>query len=252
MSDVRPAWPGQGEPQPPPPADPPPPDQRSAFDLHIIIPVLIGLVSVTGAVLTWRSAQLGETATDKDRQAVAETVLTEQAEANAELLVQDARDRASDHVAALVAAGVLEAQAADLESSGDAAAAAVAADEAEEQRAVAARALLLSNLPVDLATYLVDADGDGRAVLDEAGLRRDLVNQAQVANRVDPGTTVREANRLRDESQHFDGWIVPLVGCIALLTLAQISRARVLRALLTLLATAGWITATAFAFGGPS
>ena len=66
--------------------------------------MLIGLVSVTGAVLTWRSAQLGEYATDNDRQSVAETVRQEQDAADDEIALQDARTRFADHAAAVVSA----------------------------------------------------------------------------------------------------------------------------------------------------
>ena len=44
----------------------------SVVDVKLVIAVLIGVVSVTGAFITWKSSQLGEQATDKDRQAIAE------------------------------------------------------------------------------------------------------------------------------------------------------------------------------------
>src|SRR5688572_2294470 len=71
---ARPSW-EASEPQQPP--------RRRAADQRLVIPVLIGLVSVTGAVVTWQSALAGEKATDADRQALAETVQVSQAAADA-------------------------------------------------------------------------------------------------------------------------------------------------------------------------
>ena len=59
------------------------------IDVRLVIAVLIGLVSVTARCMTWRSSKLGENATDKDRQAVAETVLQEQSNANVETRVRN-------------------------------------------------------------------------------------------------------------------------------------------------------------------
>lgn len=243
---------------PAPPPEPTPPawptaiaaTARRNIDLKLVIAVLIGLVSVTGAVVAWRSAILGEQATDKDRQAVAEAVGQAQDAANDEVTVQDARSRLAAHAAALVSAEVLEQQADRFTANGDAAAARTAADEAVEQRTIADRYLLGGTTNLVLLDYVALDPDTGRRLLDERRLRNDLQALSAAQSRVNPTQTVREANRLRSESQRFSGWLVPLVSAIVLLTLAQVSARRPIRLGLAAAGTAVWIVATAIAFGG--
>lgn len=241
MTDAVPAWPAA-------------PQSRRvggvAVDLRLVIAVLIGLVSVTGAVLTWRSAQLSEKATDKDRQAIAETVRQEQDAANDEITLQDARGRVAAHAAALAEAELLEQQVQRFADAGDAETADDLADEADEQRAVAERYLQGGTTNLLLVDYVVVDEATGRRSLDAGRLRDDLRAQSQAQSQVDPSQTVREANRLRDDSQRLDGWLVPLIAAIVLLTLAQVSRQQLLRLALTGVGTATWIVSAVLAFGG--
>jgi hypothetical protein len=245
VSEQQPAWPGQPQPQP----QPQPPAARRRLDLKLVIAVLIGLVSVTGAVVAWRAAQLGEFATDKDRQAIAETVVQEQNAADNEVTVQDARGRVAAHAAAVVAAEQLEAEAAE---TGDPEDALDAAEEAAEQRAIAERYLQSGPTNLLLADYVVTDPESGRVTLDEGRLRADLRALSDAQSQVDPSQTVREANRLRDESQHFDGWLVPMVFAVFLLTIAQISRTQLPRVAFAGVAMVVWIASTVLAFGGAS
>jgi hypothetical protein len=222
---------------------------RRHVDLKLVIAILIGLVSVTGAVMTWQSAQLGEFATDKDRQAVAETVIQQQDAANDEIALQDARTRVAAHTAALVTADVLDQQSQRFADAGDAETSRDLADEAEDQRAAAASYLAgTSNL--DLTEYVVVDEATGERTFNERAMRLDLRAQSQAQSQVDPTQTVREANRLRDESQRLDGWLVPLILAVVILTLAQISRRLPIRIALTCLAAFVWIGSAAIAFTG--
>src|SRR3982750_2689602 len=99
-------------------------------DAKLVIAVLIGLVSVTGAVITWKSSQLGEKAVDRDRQAVAETVLQEQSNANVETRLRDEEQAFAQYKESLTNADLLEAQAGQLDGAGLAVEAAQARDEA--------------------------------------------------------------------------------------------------------------------------
>lgn len=252
MSDQppRPAWPS-GEPEPVRPAwDRLPSRARRTIDLKVVIAVLIGLVSVTGAVVAWQSSLAGEKATDKDRQAVAESVTVAQAEADADVIVQDARVRFADHTAAVVSARLLEEQADRFASSGNQDAARAAADEAIEQGALARRVLEGSNAPVLLSEYVDDGDGTAAPVFDEARFRDDLERISVDTNQVDPTQTVVEARRLRADGQRLDGWLIAMVGAIVVLTMAQISKPKVLRLGLAGAGTAIWLVSTAIAFGG--
>lgn len=236
---ARPAWPTAAAAQ-----------VRRNVDLKLVIAVLIGLVSVTGAVVAWRAAILGEEATDKDRQAVAETVRQEQDAANDEVSLQDARSRVAAHTAALVSADVLEQQADRFAAAGDDAAARTAADEAVEQRTIAERYIQGGTTNLALIDYVEVDSGTGQRTLDERRLAEDLRALSEAQSQVDPRQTVREANRLRSDSQWFSGWLVPLVVAIAVLTLAQVSGRRPLRVALTAAGTAVWIASSVLAFGG--
>lgn len=265
---VRPSWPSAATPAeapapgPPPapasaPAPPPAPPSsdselsflRRTVDLKLVIAVLIGLVSVTGAVVAWRSAQAGEFATDKDRQAVAETVAVAQTEANNEIVLQDARARFADHATAIVNAQLLDQQAEQMTAAGDTVRASVATEEAVEQRAAARSMLEGGTSPLLLDRYVTTAE-DGRPQFDEGQFGDDLRQQSLDELQVNPSQTVREANRLREESERLDFWLIFLVSAIVVLTLAQVSRSRVLRVGLAGVGTAVWIVTSILAFTG--
>ena len=224
---------------------------RRSVDLKLVIAVLIGLVSVTGAAVAWRSSINGEKATDKDRQAVAETVTVEQARADNEVIVQDARARFAEHAIAVVNADLLEERAAQAAGQGEDEQARAAADEAVELRALARR-VLESNLgPVFLADYVTEGGEPGtRPTFDEVALARDLDRIASAQNQLDPVQTIRDADRLRRESERFDGWLIPMVGAVVILTLAQVIGRRPIRAVLAGLGTAVWIVSSVLAFSG--
>src|SRR5258706_13047684 len=87
-------------------------------DVKLLIAVLIGLVSVTGAVITWKSSQLGEKAVDRDRQAISETVLREQSNANVETRLPDEQQPFRQNKEDLTNAQLLDTQPDHLDASG--------------------------------------------------------------------------------------------------------------------------------------
>jgi hypothetical protein len=256
MSDQtsRPSWPtGQPEPEPEPVRpgwERLPSAARRAVDLKLVIAVLIGLVSVTGAVVAWQSSLAGEKATDKDRQALAESVIVSQADADTEVIVQDARIRFADHTAAVIAARLLDEEADRFASNGNGDASRAAADEAVEQRALARRVLEGGNAPVLISEYVDDGDGSAAPAFDEGRFREDVERIAADANRVDPEETEADAQELRDKAQRLDAFLIPMVGAIVILTFAQINKSKSVRLGLTAAGTAVWIVATVLAFGG--
>lgn len=253
---ARPGWPGANQPPPEPePAARPsweraPALARRSLDIKLVIAVLIGLVSVTGAAVAWQSAIAGEKATDKDRQAVAETVTVEQSRADSEIILQDARARFAQHAIDIVNAGLLEQQAEAARAAGDDDRAAAATDEAVELRSVASRVLEGGLGPVLLAEYVTEGVDGGRPTFDEARLSDDLDRIAAAQNRLDPIQTIRDADRLRRDSERFDRWLIFIVGAVVLLTLAQISKIKLLRLALTGAGTSVWLVTTILAFSG--
>src|SRR3954453_6582232 len=122
-------------------------------DAKLVIAVLIGLVSVPGAVITWKSSQLGEKAVDRDRQAVSETVLQEQSNANVETQVRDEQQAFAQYKEDLTNAQLLDTQADRLSSAGLTAEATHARDEADTLREVADR---LASLTFNISYVKVD------------------------------------------------------------------------------------------------
>lgn len=189
-------------------------------DLKLVFAVLIGLVSVTGAVITWRASQLGEKAVDRDRQAIAETVLQEQNNANVETQLRDEQQAFQQYKEDLTNAKLLEDEASRLNAAGLAVDAARAADEASVLREVANS---LASLTFS-TSYVAFDDASGlpdKFLLEQrqADLRRENV-QAQV----NPAQTIAQAVDFRRRSQRLEGWTIPLVVSVVLLTFATITR----------------------------
>jgi hypothetical protein len=189
-------------------------------DLKLVFAVLIGLVSVTGAVMTWRSSQLGEKAVDRDRQAIAETVLQEQNNANVETQLRDEQQAFQQYKEDLTNAKLLEDEAGRLSAAGLTVDAARASDEASVLREVAnsLASLTFSTSYVEFdettglpSTFLIDQR--------QADLRSENV-QAQV----NPDQTIAQAVDFRRRSQRLEGWTIPLVVAVVLLTFATITR----------------------------
>ena len=190
-------------------------------DAKLVIAVLIGLVSVTGAVITWQSSQLGEKAVDRDRQAIAETVLQEQSDANVETQLRDAQQAFAQYKEQLTNAQLLDTQADQLAAAGLPVEAAQARDEAGTQREVADS---LASLTFNVSFVKVD-DTTGLPtdfLIDKR--RADLRKADDAPAKVNPDQTVAQAIDFRRRSQRLEGWTIPLVLAVVLLTLATITR----------------------------
>ena len=196
------------------------------IDPKLVFAVLIGLVSVTGAVITWRSSQLGEKAVDRDRQAIAETVLQEQSNANVETQLRDEAQAFTQYKEQLTNAQLLETEASQLEAAGATADAARARDEAGVDREVANN---LASLTFSTA-YVVFDDTTKLPkdfLIDQR--RSDLRQNDTQAAKVNPDQTVAQAIDFRRRSQRLEGWTIPLVVAVVLLTFATITRRLQLR-----------------------
>jgi hypothetical protein len=188
-------------------------------NLKIVIAILIGVVSVAGAVLTWRAALLEERATDRDRQAVAETVLQQQNLVNVDTQLRNEQEAFAEYREHLINADQLDAEAAALEAR-DPSAAQIMRDEAVSLRELADR---LASFTFNLAYVTTDEEsGELVFALDER--RRDLVQLNEAAVRANPEQVSAEAVSLRNRSQRLVGWIIVLIATIVVLTVAQISR----------------------------
>lgn len=216
-------------------------------DLKLVFAVLIGLVSVTGAVMTWRSSQLGEKAVDRDRQAIAETVLQEQSNANVETQLRDEEQAFAQFKEQLTNATLLDTEADQLASAGLTADAGRARDEAGVEREVANSLASLT-----FSTAYVSFD-------EQTGLPKDFLidqrrsdlrqNDAQAA-KVNPDQTAAQAIDFRRRSQRLEGWTIALVVAVVLLTFATITRRLQLRPWVAGAAVAIYVLSAAIAFVG--
>jgi hypothetical protein len=194
---------------------------------RILIAVLIALVSVTGAVLTWRAAQLDEDALDKDRQAVAETVLQQQTQVDVDTQLRAEQQAFAEYRAELANADELDAEAERLAAT-DASTATVLRDEAASLREVADH---LAGLTFSL-DYVEEGD-EGDTTFDLERRQDDLEREDEATVRANPRKAAQEAVELRERSQRLVGWIIPLAVAVVLLTVAQILRRSRARLVLT-------------------
>jgi hypothetical protein len=217
------------------------------IDQKLVIAVLIGLVSVTGAFITWKSSQFGEKATDQDRQAIAETVLQEQNNANVETQLRDEEQAFAQYKEDLTNAQLLEAQADQLDGIGLTAEAAQARDEAGVQREIASN---LASLTFSTAYVRFD-DESGLPVeflLDQR--RADLRRNDDQASKVNPEQTKAQAVDYRQRSQRLEGWTIALVFAVVLLTIATITRSARSRPWIASAAVVIYVVATSIALIG--
>src|SRR4051812_5633336 len=190
-------------------------------DPKLVIAVLIGLVSVTGAVITWKSSQLGEKAVDKDRQAIAETVLVEQSNARIEVQIRDEHEAFVQYKERVKNAALLDTEADTLDGAGLSAEANQSRDEANVLREEANNLTGLSSLDLSYVTF---GDDGVPTELNVDQLRSDLRAGDDKTSKLNPDRTVEQAIDYRQRSQRLEGWTIPLVLAVVMLTFATITR----------------------------
>lgn len=203
------------------------------LDVKLLVAVLIGVVSVTGAVVTWQASVLSESATDHDRLSVAETVEQQQLVAEAELLFANEKARAATFVSSNAAADALEQEAADLDD--DVAQSLLL--QAATLRAQADTLTVTGAAPLSFLDYLDISSG----TLDEQALRSDLQQALAGRREADPERNASEARRLREDALELVRYLIPLALVILVLTVANISTRQRLRTALLGVGALVWI-----------
>ena len=108
---------------------------------------------------------------------------------------------------------------------------------------------LMSGLTLDTA-FVVNDDQGLPASLDVDQLRDSLRASDNQAARVNPAGTVAQAVEQRNESQRLDGWTIPLVASVFILTIAQITKRASWRPALTGIAVLLFLVSTSVALVG--
>jgi hypothetical protein len=192
------------------PAQVPSQAERAAARRRVLIPVLIALTSVLGALGTWRTSNASGAAAGAERRAFADTVAAEQQRAAIETVVGSIEFAFARRLA-------LQQSAASLRSDAEAA----EPDEAARLTALAAAQEAAA------AAYVIDADAlrpDGTLDLEgkrevEWGLASDLWD-------LDPDPEMDRAADLRAKSQRLVGLTAFFIAAALFFTLAQVSRNR--------------------------
>lgn len=216
-----PTWPEGSQAEPPTDGHRAAPRRDLRIDVKLIVAVLIGVVSVTGAVVTWQASLLSESATDHDRLSIAETVEQQQLVAEAELLFANEKARAATFVTSNAAAERLELEAAEVEE--DLAQSLLL--QAATLRAQADTLTVTGAAPLSFLDYLDTTTG----VLDERALRGDLQQALAGRRAADPERNAADARRLREDALELVRYLIPLALVILVLTVANISTRRRLR-----------------------
>jgi hypothetical protein len=226
------------------------------LEIKIVIAVLIGLVSVTGAVLTWKANQFDENATDNDRLAIAQTVQLRQTEATVDARVRDEELAFEQFRQLKTDAASLHSQADDLRkqvtsaSGSGATTLSTLAQSADTQAAqLEAQANTLSTDGFNPNAVTLDANKDPVAY-DTTARRESLFIETKQTPDFDPTVTAHKAVELRQKGQRLSGLAIFLVGAVVLLTFAQLSRKKKGRNALLGMAMAVYAVSTVLVFVG--
>lgn len=190
------------------PARSPSASDRWAARRRVLIPALIALTSLLGAVGAWRASTASGGAAGSERQAFADTVAAEQQRAAIETIVGSIEFSYARRLALQQSAASLRAEAGTAEP-----------EEAARLTALAAAQEAAA------AAYLIDADAlapDGS--LDLEAKRQVEWGLATSQQDLDPAPEMERAADLRAKSQRLVGLTAFLIAAALFLTLAEVSR----------------------------
>lgn len=192
------------------PARVPSPAERAAARRRVLIPVLIALTSVLGAIGTWRTSSASGAAAGAERRAFADTVAAEQQRAAIETVAGSIEFAFARRLA-------LQQSAVSLRSDAEA---------AEPEEAARLTALAAAQ-EAAAAAYVIDADAlnpDGS--LDLEGKREVEWGLASDLQDLNAGPEMDRAADLRAKSQRLVGLTAFFIAAALFFTLAQVSRNR--------------------------
>ncbi len=207
-------------------------------DLRVLIPVLIGLVSISVAVLAWRSAQLNENATDADRAGLADAAFVQLKELEARAFSTNFQAADTQIQLQLAEARALRADAAEAPTPAEAAALVGRAEELEVS--AAQLQIIASRLP---------SDQNLRTPFDVQEQVDRILTGDRELGRHDPESNLEAGDDLRSQSLQLAALTAVLALAVLILTVAQVSRAQVLRLSLVFVALAFWVVAIGAAIG---
>ena len=241
----EPATESVGEPQP----DEANEDPEEFWRPRWLVPLLLGLVSITAGVVTWRAGQLGSTAAFEDRTAVGQTILAEEQAIEATLGAVDDAVTYVGYVADFAEATALDDLADEVEEQGVQETPRVLRIAAEENRSVATREAAAAGVFGRQTILRQTASGTEEPLPFDITEQRDKL-LAEAASGVtapgvlDPDKWAAAADDTRDRVRGLRFASLLLIGAVAALTVAQLSRDRNLRIGAMVLGTTTWVVVT--------
>jgi hypothetical protein len=178
------------------------------------IPIIIGLIAVIGAFLTWRSVSLGGDASGEDRRAILDTTSLQKQQLYTEAQLSFDLVAFADYRSDLASAESLEKAVADgNDASGN------LARQAATFRALAKNILTSNRLIPDYISGTTSSD----VKFDDARRKDDLSRgNPYIATLIDPKESAATADHLYDRHLRMIRFIVGLTGAILVLTAAQL------------------------------
>lgn len=221
-----------------------------------LIPLMIGIVTVTAGVVTWRAGQLGSSAAFEDRQAVGQTIRQQEIATEARL---GATAQASDYMRYLAdfsEAEALDGVADDLEAQGATAAADATRTDADDLRTLTSRTALAARvfsrqqilrqqatdpteaLPFDIQEKVAQLEAEAQVGLDAPGV-------------LEPDVWAERANDTRDRVRALRLAALGLLAAVVAYTIAQLADRRIVRWIGAGVGTVLYVGVTIAAFAGP-
>lgn len=196
-----------------------------------LVPLLIGLVTVTAGFFTWRAGQLGSSAAFADRSSVGQTIRSEEQDIEATLAAIDDAVTYVGYVADFAEATALDSIAAELEAAGRAGEAERLRVEATELREVATSEATAAGVFGQQTALAARATGSTEPLpFDFDTQRARLLAEFAVGIRspgeLDPQRWADEADDIRVRVRDLRVGALVLVAAVAALTTAELGRHR--------------------------
>ena len=214
------------------------------LDLKATIAIVIGLISFSGALLTWHAANLSSTATGADRQSVLQTVSQQQNSVAVETQLRNEEAAFVRFKTDYMNAQKMRAEADQLRAAKNDAAARQLDDDANRLENLANVAS--SNADLSFITY----DKDSVPQFDENARRQTLINRDETASQAHPDEQAQFADRTRHRAERLVTFLPIFVLAIAILTVAQLMQRDALRPVLLGVGSAVWLIALVVALLG--
>jgi hypothetical protein len=186
--------------------------------LRTWIPIAMGVISVAGALVTWRAVQLGSDASSADQQAIIDASIKQRAQVRTEVQLRFEQSQFARYRGLLAAADFLQKLGSDARGTGDEATARSYENQSSSLRQEA-ESLATLTFP-GIENYIV---GEGNQQHFDTDKRRDeLAREDQEAFELDPNATARQADELRRKSLRLIGTVSLFALSVLILSIANL------------------------------